>query len=488
MANDSNRVRIASVVETDIGVLPASPRFRIGRMTGESVEFSPQFFNSAEIRSDRMNPDPVQIFQQNQGSINYELSYPTDRTLLSDFIASAFFNSWTNTPFRDNDGTADSVITDIGTVANTVTFATGPAFLVGHLVRNTGFAQPGNNGLFPVTTGGTTSYVSTGSTFTAEAAPSGTARVKVVGYQGTAADITATGTGLASTTLDFTTLGLALGQWIKIGGTGAAFRFGTVAANNDWARITAISAHALTLDNLPVGWGADTGTGKTIRIFFGDRLINGVTRSTIALEKAFLGQAVPSYVLHHGLVGKTLTVNAQSQQAITGTIAVMGTQAAANTSPNGATYAAATTDPVMTSNISMTRVAENNAAVVAPNFIKDLSFTVENSTRLLDAVGFAQAVDIGAGDCAVTGTANTYFGDLTLYNKLINGTPSSLSMRMQTGSKALIFTLPRVIYTGGAPSTQAKNTDVMISLTFTSSIDPATNSVVNADRFDYFEI
>lgn len=488
MANDSNRVRIASVVETSIGVLPASPRFRIGRMTGESVEFSPQFFNSAEIRSDRMNPDPVQIFQQNQGSINYELSFLTDKTLLSDFFASAFFSLWANTVSRDNDGTADAVITDIGTVANTVTFATGAPFIVGHLVRNSGFIQPGNNGTFPVTTGGATSYVSTGSTFTAEAAPPGTARVKVVGYQGTASDITATGTGLASTTVDFTTLGLAVGQWIKIGGTSAAFRFSTNAANNDWARITAIAAHALTLDNLPSGWGADTGTSKTIRIFFGDRLVNGVTRTSLALEKAFLGQAVPSYLLHQGLVSKTLTVNAQSQQAITGTIAVMGTGANAGTAANGASYAPATTDPAMTSNISMTRVAENNAPVVSPNFIKDLSFTIENSTRLLDAVGFAQAVDIGAGDCAVTGTANTYFGDLTLYNKLINGTASSLNMRMQVGSKALIFTLPRVIYTGGAPSTQAKNTDVMIPLTFTSSIDAATNSVVSADRFEYFEV
>ncbi|TGV23899.1 hypothetical protein EN811_31160, partial [bacterium M00.F.Ca.ET.168.01.1.1] len=89
-----------------------------------------------------------------------------------------------------------------------------------------------------------------GSGITDEAAPAAAARMKVVGFQGSSGDITATSTGIGSTTLDFTTLGLTVGQWIKIGGIAAGEQFAT-AALNTFARITAIAANALTLDNLP---------------------------------------------------------------------------------------------------------------------------------------------------------------------------------------------------------------------------------------------
>ena len=76
--------------------------------------------------------------------------------------------------------------------------------------------------------------------------------MKVVGFQAASGDITATATGLGSTSLDFTTLGLAVGQWIKIGGSATADKFATAALNST-ARITAIAATALTLDHLPHG-------------------------------------------------------------------------------------------------------------------------------------------------------------------------------------------------------------------------------------------
>src|ERR1044072_4125349 len=159
---DSNRTRVALTAESTLGTLPGSARMRTMRLTGESLRFTPQFLDSAEFRSDRMTADPVQIFQQNSGGINFEFSYPTDGSAISEILQSAMFNTWTNTPSRDNDGVADSVITDIGTVSNTVTFTTGAAFVVGQLVRITGTTNSANTGLFPVTTGGATSLVSTG--------------------------------------------------------------------------------------------------------------------------------------------------------------------------------------------------------------------------------------------------------------------------------------------------------------------------------------
>ena len=143
---------------------------------------------------------------------------------------------------------------------------------------------------------------------TAETAPPGTGRLKVVGFQGASGDITATAGGLGSTSLDFTTLGLAVGQWIKVGGTAAGDRFAT-AGLNDWARIVAISANALTLDNKPSGWTTDAGTSKTIKVWFGDYIKNGVTKTALTLEKGFLGQDTPTYIALRGMTVNTFEMS-----------------------------------------------------------------------------------------------------------------------------------------------------------------------------------
>lgn len=270
----SNRVQLAAVLENTIGTTPGTPRMRKVRMTGESLKYAPTFVDSDAIRDDRMSDAPIQVFKENSGGVNVEMHYPVPDSVLSNFIASAMFRDWINTPTRYNDGTSDSVITDIGTTANAIAFTTGAAFVVGHLVRTTGFGVSGNNGLFPVTTGGATSLVSTGASFTAETAPPAEARVKVVGFQGTSGDITATATGLGSTTLDFTTVGVSPGMFIKIGGSGSGFRFATELLNT-WVRATAVTAHAITCDHLPSGWTTDTGSGKTIRVFTSDYNANG---------------------------------------------------------------------------------------------------------------------------------------------------------------------------------------------------------------------
>ncbi len=112
--------------------------------------------------------------------------------------------------------------------------------------------------------------------------------MKVVGFMGTAGDINATASGISSTTLDFTTVAaLVPGKWLKLGGAGSGNRFVT-AALNTWVRLTKVAAHALTFDNLPSGWAIETGTGLTIKVWFGDYIRNGVTATSGTVERGFL--------------------------------------------------------------------------------------------------------------------------------------------------------------------------------------------------------
>lgn len=485
---DANRLRLTTILESILGTTPDTPRMRTMRLTGEGLQFTPNFINSNEIRSDRMLSDPIKVNEQNQGPVNFELSYPVPNGSLSDFIRSLMFNPWTDTPVFDNDGTADSVVTDAGTTTDTyVVTANGDDAKAGHLVRATGFTNSANNQVFRVASSTGTTIVGSSLSLTAETAPPAAARLKVVGFQGAAADITATADGLGSTALDFTTLGLAVGQWIKIGGTAAGDKFAT-AACNAWARITAIAATALTLDNLPSSWATDAGTGKTVKVWFGDRIKNGVTMSSLTIERGFMGQAVPTYIIQRGMVVGQATLNFTTEQVVSGSVTMNGMTGESTTTTLDSSPDPETENRIMSANVNVGRIAEAGVAVAGPNFIRSAALNFNNNLRMITAVGSVGAVDIGVGEFGVDMTMETYFGDDTMLAKLLAGTISNLNFRVAKDSQAIILGLPRVTYTGGAPSAGSKNTDVMLNLTGSVSKDPLTEASCLIDRLEYFEV
>lgn len=482
----ANRVQLATVVETTAGVTPTTPRMRNARFTGESIAFNPEYIDTEEIRSDRMMADPIMTMQSSGGGLNFEVSYPDDNSPFSDFLRSAFWNSWVNTPFRDNDGVADSVITDVA-ATGVITCTTGGTFAVGHLIRNTGFGVAQNNGTFRITTSSATVPSVGAGILAAEVAPAAAARMKVVGAEGVAGDITATASGLGSTTLNFTTLGLVVGQVIKIGGTAAGTRFNT-AANNSYARITAIAATALTLDNLPVGWAVDAGTGKTIRFWFGDQIKNGTTRTSLTIERGFLGQAVPQYIVTTGMHVNTMQIQMASKDKIKGSMAFNGMGGSLSTTALDATPDPQTTSPVMAANANFQRFTEGGATVTGPSWIRSTEFTINNNLRMIESIGSLSAVDIVNGECNVSGKADVYFGDGSILSKFYSGTASSLVLASQKSNRGLVFQFPRITYRGGSnPSASAKNTDVVMSLDWQASFDTLTGAHAIMDRLEYVE-
>lgn len=460
---------------------------RTMRVTGESLAFAPNYIDSAEIRSDRMLGDPVKNMQASTGGINFELSYPLDNTPISEVMRSAMLNSWVNTPTQFNDGTASSAITNAGTTAGTYVVASGGAsFVLGMLVQASGFTNAANNQLFRVSLStGTTVVGATG--LTVESAPPGTAKLKVVGFQGASGDITATATGLGSTTLDFTTLGLAVGQWVKIGGTATSFRFATAALNN-FARITAIAAHALTLDNLPTGWATDTGTGQTINVYFGDQIKNGTTPSSVTIERGFLGQTVPTYIVNTGMEVDNFTTTINSKANIVCSSTWVGMGGGESTTTLSGSPDAATTGLVMAANANVGRLGVNGSQLVGPNWAKSVTFVIANNLRTIEAVDSTSPVAIREGECTVTGKMDTYFGNDTELAAFYAGTTRPINTRVAKNGQAVIYQVPRATYkSGGNPAASAKNTDVMASFSYQASYDSLTSAHIIIDRFEYFE-
>lgn len=488
----SNRTRVSYVMESTPGVTPTTPRMKAVRLTGESLSGAPEYIDSDELRDDRMNADPIMVGQTSGGGINFEFSYPQNQTFLSDALRATLFSDWLNTPERDNDGTADSVITAVTDTTDVFTVTTGAAFVAGQLLRATGFSNVANNGIWKITTGGATSVAVLGANLVAEAAPPAAARLKVVGAEGASGDVTALADGLGSTALDFTTLGLRKGQWIKIGGTADATTFaflvtaGVVARAAAWARVTEIAATKLSLDNLPSGWTTDSGTGKTIRFWFGDQLKNGVTPAPMTIERGFMGQQTPTYIVNRGMQAGQLEIAMEAKQKITGSFTFTGLTAAQSTTSLDASPDAATTSQVMAGSANVGRLAEGGTRLTSPNWARRISFTVNANLEAQDAVDNFGAVYIREGENTVTGQIETYFGSNAVLAKFYDGTVTSLNGRVAKNNQAVVLQIPRATLRGGGnPSAAGKNQTVMASFDFSGSLDPETNANIIIDRLEY---
>ena len=485
----TNRMQLATVRESTLGVTPGTPRMRTARLTGESLAYQPIYVDPDEIRADRMLDDPILTMIESGGGINYELSYPDDNSPLSDIIRSAMHNTWVNTPTFDNDGTADSAITDAGTTTDTYAVASGGAAVkLGHLVRATGFTNSANNQIFRAASSSGTTVVGSSLSLSAETAPPGTAKLKVVGFQGASGDLTALSDGIGSTDLDFTTLGLAVGQWLKIGGTATGDKFATAACNG-WARVSGtITATKIPLDNLPTGWTTDAGTSKTVKVWFGDQIKNGVTQTSMTIERGFLDQSVPTYIVNVGMVVDTMSVSMASRAKITGAIAFKGMGGSVGTTALDASPDAVTTGLVMAGNANVGRVGVDGSALVSPNWARSFEVTISNNLRVLEAVDSSSPVGINPGECMVAGKISTYFGSLGELNKFYNNTATAINSRVAKNSQALIYQIPRATYRGGGnPQAGGKNADVMADFDFQASKDTLTSAHIIIDRIPYFE-
>jgi hypothetical protein len=490
--SSSNRTQVVSVIETTVGTTPNTPRMRARRTSGEGLKWVPTFVDSGELRSDGMNAPPIKTGEDSSGDIKLEFSYPMPNSPADVDISSVMRNPWSNTNSRDNDGVADSVITAVATSGTILTVTTGTAFVAGELYRFTDFGVAGNNGVFKCTTGSATVPVFAGSGITDEAVPPAAARVKCVGFQGASGDITATASGLASTALDFTTIpGIAAGKWIKPDSTTAAMGFAT-AANNDWIWITAVTAHAITCSNLPSGWAVDAGTSKTIKVYFGDQIKNGTTLIAQSIEKGFLGQTVPTYILQPGCAATQYTMNWTAKQKITGATTYMGMTGASqgtvaqDASPDATT--SLTSYPVMACGPNVGRVGEAGSTLAAPNFVKSLTLQLDNTITPIEAVHTVGAAGLTAHSFKASGTLETYFGDNSLLTKFFAGTLTSLNVRVVGNSRAVILTLPQITYNAnGSPNAGGMDQDVMLPLGWKASKEETvTNAMALFDRFEFY--
>lgn len=496
---DTNRTALRVAKEATFGGAITNPVYKEIRRTSDALSFTPTNEVSAEIESTRQVTDLINTGRDSGGDMGFEYSIENMDAVLEGL----FCNAWNRSPEVINGarweyGASATRITAVS--ATTITLAatsvlsgsainaTGTAFVAGHLIQLRGFAA--GNALYRVSASAATTITIAGGP--TDASPAATARVKVVGIEGASGDIVATITGgsaLTSTVLNFTTLGLMVGQWVKIGG-GGAFSFNTAAVNG-FARISAISATRLSFDITQGVFAADAGAAKTIRVFFGDTIRNGIAQFTYRIEKEYQLAAGARFSYAQGQQPAAITVTAETRGVITGTMSWLGADLSEPVASRdaGAVTEGISANSVLDASNSVPMIMEAGAPMGAPNYVSGFGFTLDNGLRARNAIGSPGAIGIGLGRANITGTLTTYFGDESLLAKLRGGVASgaTIAFRDAANQCAEVWDIPRLKYTSGFPEVPGIDADLTTPLGFQALRDIAAGRdyTVLLSKFDY---
>lgn len=295
------------------------------------------------------------------------------------------------------------------------TVASGGALTAGTLVYASGFTTAANNGLKVVTSGSTGTEIHAaglaieantgGAAGTANDAKNAT--LAICGVQGGAGDLEINASGnLESTTLDFTTLGLSVGQWIYVGGGTTGTEFAND-ENNGFRRITAIAAHEITYDKALEASVTDAGATKTIQLFFGTFYRNYATdhakytRPSHSVEATYPdlgGVGTPKYLTPEGNVLDELTIQMPLNGLATMTAKYVGTDTPAfsltqSTGANNPRRAVMKSALNTSSRIVRVR-ATDLAEVALTNYLEGATLTIKNGCTAKYVLGSDTAIDI----------------------------------------------------------------------------------------------
>lgn len=501
--SDTNRVGLRFFLSSQrTAPIPGGP-FTLEqlRFTGTpNLAFQPNTIVSNEIRPDRQISDLILVGAEAGGDTGIELSYEAFDAL----IQGAMFSTYSDTVRKQGTGEIT------GFAAGTIDVDAGGDFTIGQVIRLqdllTGDVGDGVYEISNIVTNTLTVLPLTGTTTTAiagtETADADT-RLEVTGFAAQAnADISVTVTGgdavfqFPAGALDDAfgpAAPMAIGQWIK-------FADFATAGNNVWGRVREIdlAADTVTLDT-QTGMATDAAATEQVIAFYGSRVQNGadaIGSNQFAVERRFEDHSPITRELFLGMALNNLNINLSPQAIAVGSLTWFGfNSAVSDNSPSyPELYAALPTDQaaeqfdVYNTSSDIGRLGRGVDPVDAAglNFVLESTIEINNNLRRQPAVGVFGAAGIGVGELSVTGTLSTYFDNDEILQIILTNQETTLDLITQGGDgRSMIFDMPRIKFSAGAPDVPGKNQDVTIPGTYQAILSATYGYTISVQRVSY---
>jgi len=452
---NSNVVETAYAEEQTIKTLPGTPVWRpldVNSFSDFGGSISKVSRNP--FRTDRQLRKGQTVDLDAAGSVNHDLV----QAGLQDLLQGFFFADLR--PKVEFGGAGE--ITNVDGTGEDYEAASGlDAFYANDLVLASGFTNAANNGLKNVVSAAAAS-LTVSQDLVDEASPPAGAKLVTIGHQFTSGDLVVNMTGslpqLTTTTKDLTELGLVPGEFIYIGGDAAATQFDT--SGMGFARVRSISTNAIVIDKCQEDMAADTGTGKTIQIFFGRVLKNetgtDIVRRTYNIERQ-LGapdDASPAEIQSEYLIGAVpneLSLNIPTADKAmvdlafvamdveyrdgttgpkSGTRISLGEESAFNTSSN-----------VPLINLAIVSDTDENPTPLFA-YAEELNIAINNNVSPDKAVGVLGGFDASHGNFEVTGNLTAYFQDVASIAAVRDNSDVTLDMHLVKENAGITVDIP----------------------------------------------
>lgn len=333
-----------------------------------------------------------------------------------DWVNRSLFDLMQGFMYADWRKKTDLLVTAASASAYTVASG-GAAFVANSLVFAEGFAVAGNNGLHLVSASTGTSVTAAG--LTSEASPPAAAHITRVGQRGASADLALTVVNgkqrLASTALNFTTLGLLPGQWLWIGGDASANKFDTAGANGFY-RIgpAGVQANYLEFDRVPgTATVTDAGAGKLVDFYFGHWIKNESDPLLQKLRTYQLERRVKATELEYvkGAGANTLALALGMTTLARADLGFVGLDADSADAPKSGTRAVipAQTSFSTAGDVARIRLINDQTGLALAAYATEVRLSIDNGLEPVKALGTLGGVDLTAKDFVVSGSSEWYF-------------------------------------------------------------------------------
>lgn len=503
---DSNSTGLRFAEEASLKVLPGSPVWT-PLEPNSYADFGQQITTVARnpINNSRQRKKGVTTDLDASGGFNSDWTQENLQSLLQGFMFADF------RPKGEEIVTAvdeDTVNPDEYEVASTT------GFQVGNLIEGKNFTNAANNAVNVVTAivVDTSVEVATGQ-LVAEPTPPADAQITVVGFQFGSGEVDIDQTSQpfprlvrVSGTTDFTTFGLIPGEMIFVGGDLAAEQF-VNAANNGLCRVKQVAATFIEFDKTSATMVDETGTGLTIRLFFGRVLKNESTsalikRRSYQLERQ-LGapdDASPSQIQAEYLVGAIpgeISINVPSNDKITMDLSFVGLDVE---TVDGPTALKSGTRPALVeasafntssdfSRFRLYQIVDGNAFPSALfSFVQEITLTVNNNLTPNKAVSVLGAFDVTAGSFIVSGSITAYFANIAAVTAIRNNADITMDFFIAKENSGIAVDVPLITLGDGRPNVEQ---DAPITLPLTTDaasgakIDPNMDHTLMMVFFDF---
>lgn len=449
----SNRTAQAVAVESSAGTLPGSPTW---------YSLGPNAIEGIGAVLERKSRNPISPTNQRQfGSVIDVKANPKFNGDLTWSALDVFLEGILRCRFSTS---GPAVFAPSAATSTAITVASGGALVQNTLVYVRGCRIAANNGLKVVDSGSTgTSIVITGGmtaeTFTA----TDHVTVEVCGFRFASGDlqISGTGTTLITTTKDLTQLGLVSGQmcWLG-GGTSAASALSLTNGRGPFRITTTPTANLITTDKRYGTWSNDSGTGRTVDLYFGRQVRAVPLTHTDYLERYYqlettyhrLGAAdAVAYGYMKGNAVASATFGFPVKDFGSLSIDFTGTDETVP-STSRATNAASPLREVKTAAVSTVtdvyrgRILKVGTDGVVGNgltgYISGLNLTVNNNVGLNPAHNVLGSFETSFGQIAIEAKVNAYFTEIDVPSHARSNLPVTADWWFRNNDGAVAFDIP----------------------------------------------